>query len=378
MALKKKLGKGKSSDSDIRGKFKKRDKTILEKTYNEREDRSKAGGGGKSYFNQEKLEEFNIKEYQPHKGDNYFEILPVSYESDIPYHFGCSVHFGTGIANDIFLCLLRYNGKPCYRCEQQQLKYREHPKGAKPTDEIKKLYPTDREIYLLWDRTEELAENKDPEYQLYLWGAPKTKVHAEIQILVRDKKKKTTLDISDVDEDGEGRTVNFEKIQKNKDDFPEYKGFSLLGRDEPIPDEVLSQLKEIIEAAEECNYKHPLEMFLHIPEYKEVKESMLTEGGGESDEEEEEDKPKDKKKKFGKDKDKKKDEEEEIDEDALLEKLEGLKEKLGDMNRFKFKKWCEENDYEDAAEMDKEEAIEAIVDDLYSKMLDKTIGAIPF
>lgn len=371
MALKKTLGKkssGKSSSGDIRDRFKKRDKTVLEKMYNEREDKSKAGGGGKSCFNQEMLSKFNVKEFRPHKGDNYIEILPVSYKADVPYVFECAVHFSVGISNDAYICPQRYHGKPCYRCEQQQKMYREHPKGAKPTDEIKALYPTDRAVWLQWDRTEEIAENEEPTYQLSIWAAPKTKVHAEIQILVRDKRKKTTLDISDVEEDGEGRTVSFEMIQKSKSDFPEYKGFSLLEREEPIPTEILEQLDEIITAAEEEGYTHPLEMFLHIPTSNEIKESMNTE---EDDEDDDEKPAKGKKDKTVK-KDKKK--EKGVDEEALAEGLEELKEKLTEMNNFKFKKWCKENDYEDALEIeDREEAVSAIIDDLYSKVLDGDI-----
>jgi hypothetical protein len=284
-----------------------------------------------------------------------------------------------GISKDAFVCLQRYNGKSCYRCEQQTKMYREHPKGTKPTDEIKALYPTDRAIWLQWDRTAEIAENKDPEYQLSIWAAPKTKVHAEIQILVRDKRKKTTLDISDVEEDGEGRTVNFEVIKKEKGDFPEYKGFSLLEREEAIPTEILEQLDAIITAAEEGNYKHPLEMFLHIPSPNEIKESMMSEG--EEDEDDKEDKPKMAK---GKGKEKvpsKKGKKEEVDEEALTEQLEKLSSNLTEMNKFKFKKWCKENDYEDAMEIeDREEAVAAIIDDLYAKRLDNIIGDddIPF
>lgn len=248
--------------------------------------------------------------------------------------------------------------------------YKSHPKGAKPTDEIKRLYPTDRATYLLWDRTEEFTENKDPEYKLSVWAAPKTKVHAEIQILVRDKKTKTTLDISDVEEDGEGRTINFEVHQKNKDDYPEYKGFNLLERDEPIPDEILEQLEAFIDEADSGDYKHPLEMLLHIPEYDEIVESMKTEVDG-SEEEEEENKSKKGKRKFGKDK--KEEKEDQVDEEELLENLEGLKEELEEMNNFKFKKWCKQYDYEDALEMDKDEAIEAIIDDLYTKFLDNEL-----
>ena len=376
MALKKSLGNKKKTS--LRDKFKKKDTTILEKMYNEREEKSKAGVGGKSCFNQEMLEKFNVKEFRPHLGDNYIEILPASYDANTPYVFECAIHYSVGVSKDQFICLQRYSGKKCFRCDEQQKMYREHPKGTKPTDEIKALYPTDRAIWIMWDRTAEIAENEDPEYQISIWAAAKTKVHAEIQSIVRDKKKKVTLDISDVEEDGDGRTVSFEMIQKNKSDYPTYKGFSLLDRDEPIPDEILEQLDEIFSAAEEGNYKHPLEMFLHIPSPDEIKESMLTEMDDEEDE-----KPKSKKNKKdveedeedekpakGKDKKKKN---KDIDED-MVAKLEELKEDLTEMKDFKFKKWCKENDYEEALEIkDREEAVEAIVDDLYSKIVEGEI-----
>ena len=55
----------------------------------------------------------------------------------------------------------------------------------------------------------------------------------------------------------------------------------------------------------------------------------------------------------------------------MVAKLEELKEDLTEMKDFKFKKWCKENDYEEALEIkEREEAVEAIVDDLYSKIVE--------
>jgi len=172
MALKKSLGNKKKTS--LRDKFKKKDTTILEKMYNEREEKSKAGVGGKSCFNQEMLEKFNVKEFRPHLGDNYIEILPASYDANTPYVFECAIHYSVGVSKDQFICLQRYSGKKCFRCDEQQKMYREHPKGTKPTDEIKALYPTDRAIWIMWDRTAEIAENEDPEYQISIWAAAKT------------------------------------------------------------------------------------------------------------------------------------------------------------------------------------------------------------
>ena len=131
------------------------------------------------------------------------------------------------------ICPQRYNQSRCFRCEEQQKKIRALTRGDKYTDEIKKLFPSDRVVYIGWNRTEELTKDKKPEYKLSIWAAPKTKVHEELQNRARNKKTEMSLDISDVSEDGEGRTVYFELTKQG--DFPTYKGIDLKERDEPIP-----------------------------------------------------------------------------------------------------------------------------------------------
>lgn len=372
MSLKNRLGKKKttsksSSSSSVRSKFKKRDSTILEKTYNEREERTKMGGQGQTIYNMEILEELNIGDFRPHEGDNYFEILPVSYDPMIPYYLELPVHFSVGFSNDAFICNSRYGrGGKCFRCEQQAKMYRTLPKGNKPTDDIKKLYPTDRALYLIWDRTEEIVNDKEPTYKLSLWAAPKSKIHAEIQLRVRDKRTKETLDISDVSEDGEGRTVNFEYDKKGE--FPDYNAITLLNREEAIPEEILDLLDEFISKAEDSGFKHPLEMVIHIPSYEEVKESMLTEMDEEgSEEEEEQEKPAKDKKAKGK-----KEPKPQAHKD-VEEELEALKEELEGMNKFTFKKWCKKNGYEEYADEDKDEILEEILEAEYEKMMEDQI-----
>jgi hypothetical protein len=362
----------KSKLGGLASKFQKRDKGVLEKTYESREDRSKAGGMGKSIFEQEILEEFGIKEFQFSTGDHFIEILPISFAPEIPYFRETNVHFGVGFAQDSFICNHRFLGQPCYRCEVQQKLFRVN---KTVTDEIKRLYPSDRIIYLVWERTKELLEEEPPDYTLQIWNAPKTKVHAEIQLKVRDKIKRTTLDISDVTTD-EGRTVGFTIVKQG--DFPAYKGFELHPRTEPIPEEILEQLELIIETAAERGYlKYSLDMFLNIPDYSEVKESMLTEQQVAEDEEkgsDDEETPK----KFPRQQLNKPAEEEsnvktvEDTEKEILEYLEGLQEELNEMGSFGFNKWCRENDYGEAIGMDKGEAIEAIIEDLYTKMMQES------
>ena len=43
--------------------------------------------------------------------------------------------------------------------------------------------------------------------------------------------------------------------------------------------------------------------------------------------------------------------------------------RLSGMGTLAYNKWCRENEYEEAIGMDKEEAIEAIIEDLYTKMM---------
>jgi hypothetical protein len=357
---------GKKSGSDVRSKFVKRDNKILEKTYNEREEKSKAGGAGKSAFNQELLEELGISEFKPHEGDNYFELLPVSYDPLIPYYLDCPIHYNVGFAKDAFVCNARFKGGKCYRCEQQNIMYRSIAKGSKVPQEIKDLYPTDRAVYLIWDRTEEFAKNKNPDYKLSIWAAPKTKVHSEIQTKVRDKRTKQTIDVSDVSEGGEGRTIFFEYVKDG--DYPTYKGIELMEREEGIPEEILDQLDAFIKAAEEKGFKHSLEMLMYIPTYDEVKESMLTDSDAEEETEEEE-KPA-RREKFSKGEKTKKKIKPEIDPD-IEEQLEELKEELAGMSGFKFKKWCKENDFEDCIEMERDEALEVIMEKLYNDAADE-------
>jgi hypothetical protein len=52
-----------------------------------------------------------------------------------------------------------------------------------------------------------------------------------------------------------------------------------------------------------------------------------------------------------------------------MEELTKIEEELHEISRnpLKWRKWLKENDYEDALEMDKAEAIQAIIDDMYEK-----------
>lgn len=276
--LKLKGNTGLASANDPRALFQKRSSDVLERTYEERGKRTKSTGMGKTIWDKEKLDAFGIEEFNCLKNGSYFiEALPLSFEAGVPYSRELCVHFQVGFAGDHFICMHRYQGAKCYRCEQQALKFREMPRipGQKIPDHIKALYPNDRMGYLIWDRTAELLNGESPSNLIQVWNMPKKKVHEEIQSRVRDKLTRQTLDISDLTPGGDGRTIAFEVAMDGP--FPVYKGFDLIVRSSPVPPEIAEKLVDIIKAANESGFKNAIDYLLHIPTYDEVKTSMLTE-----------------------------------------------------------------------------------------------------
>jgi len=352
-----------SGGSSIRNKFKRREQSVLDKAYESRNERSKGGSGGRTVFNHEIMNKYGIEDFSPTHGDHFIEIFPVSFDPGEPYFKEVSVHFGVGISNDAFICMQRYAQKRCYRCEVQNKMYRDLETYTK--DQAKKLYPTDRCCYLLWERTKELIDGEDPDYTLKLWAAPRTKVHSEIQEKARDKINRYTLDVSDLTENGDGRTIGFTVVKQG--DFPDYKAFDLIQRNEPIPEEILEKVHKIISDAEEKGYKNAIEMFFSLPEQSDIMESMASEGDGPD----EFDRPA--KKEVEEGSSSKPQDSNEDPEKELINELNKIEEELFEIskNPLKWRKWLKENDYEDALDMDKAEAIQAIIDDMYEKSREK-------
>ena len=359
----------KSSGGGIRDKFKKRSQTILDKTYEDRDERSKSGSMARSIFNKELMAQYGIEDFQTTIGDRFVEVLPISFNDDIPYYKEIAVHFGVGFQNDSFICMARYQaGQRCYRCETQSKMWNDNNFTK---DQAKKLYPTDRACYLLWERTKELLEGESPDYSLKLWASPKTKVHSEIQAKVRDKINRTTLDISDVSENGDGRTVGFSILKKGE--WPDYKAFDLVPRDISIPSEILEQLEQLILDAEKLGFNNCIEMFFNIPKYEDIKESMETEDMDNKEQPDETTSKKSFKRSLLQSNQNDDTKTNPIDpvvvEKEIMAALEEVQTELETISKSKFKwiKWCKENNYEDALEMDIVEAIPAIIDDMYEK-----------
>jgi hypothetical protein len=368
--------KGGGSKSSLRDKFKKRKQDVLETAYEKREEQSKAGSAGQSIFNEEMLEKYDLVAIsKPDWGDFYAEIMPVSYDEEVPYFLELPVHGGVGLSNDNFICMQRWpkgKNKRCFRCEVQSTKFRALG-DKKITDEIKALYPSDRVIYLFWDRTDEMANEEDQTYQLKVWASPKKGVHAKIQAKVRDKRTKQILDISDVSEDGDGRTVYISVDKKEKGKWPEYNDFELIQRDDPIPDEILEQLDEFITDAEKAGFAHPLEMLLHIPEYDEVKESMATEGDDDDPNDEDDNEESSGRSSSGSGK-----QAQAVDEDELNNQLEKLEADLLAMTPVKLRMWCRKNGHEYDKENPQEDTVENIINAVYEATIGGEDEDIPF
>lgn len=368
--LKKPLGTSINTGSNITNKFQKREQSVLDRTYETREERSKMGGVGKSIFNPEVMNQFNITEFDTMKnvGDRFVEIMPISYIPSVPYYKEVPVHYGCGFSNDAYICMLRFASNPCFRCEEQQRRYKALPTrvaGTAVPNEIKNLYPGDRITYLLWERTKELINGEPPDYRFQIWAASKKKVHSEIQAKVRDKIQKVTLDISDVTPGGEGRTISF-TIEK-QGNWPTYKAFDLNIRQSPIPNEILEQLDIIVSEAQKAGYTNAIDMFLYLPTYEEVKESMATEtlkndfpaedstGTGDQSIQS-----------FanqstgttG------------VNESELIAELEKIQTELMGKNALAFKMWCNQNGYGEIANMPQEDAVNVIIDKLYTEAME--------
>jgi hypothetical protein len=385
--LKKRLGKQsetKSGGGDLYSKFKKRNTELLDKIYGERDKRTTANYSGKRVLNQELLEEHGMADHAPSIGDHFFEILPPSYSDNEPYFLEVPVHFNIGLNNDSFICVDRYKGRnvrvkdECHRCKVQRSIYKslgDKRAEGKLKDYVVSLYPTDRIAFLIWDRTDELLKQEDPEYKLQIWVAPKESIHKEIQEKARNKIAGVQLDVSDISPDGEGRTIGY-TMTKNKGDYPKYGSLELIPREKPLPKEIVKKLDELLTIAEENGYNNAIEMFLNIPDQNDIKDAMEEDENNpeaketnrendddETTEEKQEAKPKaslrDRLKKM------KEPEPEPEQEDDIEDELMELQTELESMSAFKFKMWCKKNGYEEALEFPQQEAVLAIIDDMY-------------
>lgn len=357
------LDRFKKKTDDVRDRFQKRNKKVLKTIYDEREKRSSLFEERKGIFNTEVMEELGIKEFKPNskKNGSYFgEILPCSFDPDDKYFMELSVHYGVGMNNAAYICMQRLQNKPCFRCNTQKKLYNIH---KTTTNEIKALFPSDRVLYLWWDRTDELANEKPQTHEISVWCAPKKGVHSEVQSKTRNKLTKEIIDISDTSEDGEGKTVYFEiaiKKTEDGDTIPTYEGFDLVNREEPIPNEIMQQLSDILDELQSRMTKgmiSPLEVLLHIPSYEEIEEAMADDIYSEKEETET---------KSGRSKrDKLKQMQKDVEEESKSsDELSILEEELKDMSKFAILKYMREQGLKKYADSDlsKEELIDKILE----------------
>lgn len=385
-----------STGEGIYSKFQKRSTDTLEKIYEDRDKRLNPKFSGRRIFNEEVMQEFGILEYLPALGDNFFEILPISLQPTIPYFKQAPVHYGVGFNRDSFICTSRWEGPiekrgACHRCTVQSQVYQILPQGKKPEgklrDYCKMLYPTDRALYLLFSRTNELLKQEEPDLNLYIWASPITKIHKPIQEKVRNKISRDQFDVSDVTPNGEGKTVGF-TMEKNKGDFANYTSLELIPRDKPIPPALLTKLLNLLETAESMGYSNALDMLIYFPDQSEIKESMKTEaiqfingelvemdanGNAEESEQAGTGEPNTGTSLRDKLKAQTKEEpaNEKMTEDQIAEYLIQFQSELQGMTMFKFKLWLKQNGYQSLSSEPQEGAINIIIDELYNKMVEE-------
>ena len=323
-------------------KFKSRSQEVLKKVYDKREERSKSTG--KSAFRSD----CPVPEFFAEKGKDYeLFIGPLGPEPIHGLHRDLSIHYNVGPAFDAYVCMQIYRRSPCFRCEDQAEGTQEwrdaggKKKSAYPAH-LKAMFPWDRAGYLLLDLTSE--ESLEKGWQV--WAAPKEKVHAEIVKKYHNKKKGTSIDITDFED---GRIVSLEVGSRETEagTFPTY-SVDLEELEEEIPEKYQDQLAELCEEAEEAGFKLDhgglIDYFLHFPDYDEVKQSHLAGtdrkvvDNGEEEEEEEE---------------------VSFDEDEVREELE-------DMSKFKIKKYAKKEWglSVDISDKEKEEVIDSIIEAL--------------
>jgi hypothetical protein len=153
----------------------------------------------------------------------------------------------------------------------------------------------------------------------------------------------------------------------------------LLERQQPIPNEMIDMLAEIVEELMGKGYEHnPYDYFLHIPTYEEIKESMDTEslleeaqnqpdytgrGGGEQ--------PSSGASRFGnRASAAPQQQEDEVDPQKLVQHFENLGMQLKEMNIIEWRKWLntEGAEYKSVVEgMERNEAIDGIIGDLFDQ-----------
>jgi hypothetical protein len=291
-------------------KFQSRSQEVLKTIYDKREEKSRSTG--KSIWRPDcPLPEFMVEKNK----DYELFIFPLGFAAVDGLHRDLSVHYSVGPAFDAYVCMQIYRRKACFRCEDQAegtQVWRSaggKKKSAYP-DNLKQMFPWDRAGYILLDLTSEESKEKG----LQLWAAPKEKVHAEIVKKYHNKKKGTSIDITDFEE---GRIIAIEVGERG--DYPTY-SIEFEELEDEIPEEYQDQLAELCEEAEKAGHDLAhgglIDYFLHFPDYEEVKQSHLA-GMDRKEVVEEE-------------------EEEEVEETSFDE--DDIRDQLADLSKFKVKK----------------------------------------
>ena len=254
--------------SNFRKKLgKKAKESLMERTkasYN-----TKDGGGFKTYISDDcKLPQFYCKE-----GDHCIDIIPFIAGPDHPnveegnaaYNIDVWAHTYVGPNKRSVLCPARNFDKKCPICEAA-----EKLQNTEGYDEqaLKALFPKRRVVYYIvcYDNPKEEAKG------VQVWESSHYTTEANIIAVSRNRRTGGYDAFADPDN---GKTIEFEK--KGKGVMTRFEGYKLLDRDEPISDEILDQASI------------PLDEFLEMLSYEEIKAIALLDDDEDMEEEVEDD-----------------------------------------------------------------------------------------
>lgn len=179
------------------------------------------------YINNEKMDEYGLKNFKSETGTNSVRILPAR-EKGKYFSYGIVVHFNVGPSSDAFLCnrlMAKHHPElkldpSCPICDR----IAEWRRQGVAEDQLSPMKPGTRFLFFVVDVTTPKTQAKGPQ----LFDAPNV-VEDEIYSLCMSKRTGATVNIADPEE---GRVVSFDREGKGRN--TKYRGFQS-DPDDPIP-----------------------------------------------------------------------------------------------------------------------------------------------
>jgi hypothetical protein len=226
----------------IRDKFKKQKENLV-KRHQEQVDTKDDKQSYPTIFDAEKIPE-GIGFWKCGKGDHIIDIIPFFAgknhpkvaEGELAYVVDLYVHAGVGTLREPFVCQTKNFKKNDPICEYIA-------NNRLPLEDWKKISPKRRTVYLVWVHDTPEEEEKG----LQIWEVSHYFFENHVDEIAKSPRGGGAIAFSDIDS---GKSIAFSvKITgKYKDatgtdrDSVSYLGHRFVDRDEPIPDDILSQI----------------------------------------------------------------------------------------------------------------------------------------